>query len=483
MKRADQETEFRLLRTWCDTNKAQIRAAITLNLREDHFGTETTLSLFKRIRRVVDNGDLPPLFEELPELLRMNKELSVAVKTATKRFKGYKKLASVQHAVETLNIAYKKRVFADLHEKIAKVLSSPEGTEEKDSEDYRDTKTIDGVAKIERLLESALYNIRQDGNANDMVHGGVDGESALSDIVSEVLSGKQAKDRIKTGWAVFDQRTGGWDRSNLVVVTANTGGGKSVSMIQLFATQYRSFNYRTAMVSLEMSKEEIAERLLANISNTEVAKIHLGTLSRDEKKKVIAEFDRMDRSKGSRFTIYTPSKDVTIQECLHALSPFKYDVIYIDYIGLLKQAGGKNAREDQILGDIVRYAKRMAQQMNCVIVLLAQLNEEGQIRGSRAIGHHANFWFKWECTDEDKQKGFITVEQAKARGGEQYDFYLTADFNHMRMDSYLGPTDIGMPDDGESPKPGKIAKGQFDPKKGMKLPKKAVKLSLTADEL
>ncbi len=477
MRRADQKTEFRILRTWCDTNKADVRAFISLNVREELFGTQYTRALFRKIKRIVDNGDLPPLFEELPDLIRVNKELQIAIKTAIDKYSAFKKLPSVKLAFETLNTSYKKRVYADLHENITKILSAPEGSEDQDDSGNE----IDAVDKIERLLEKALYNIRKDGNENDMVHGGVDGESALADIVSEVLAGKQAKERIKTGWTVFDQRTGGFDRSNLVVVTANTGGGKSVSMIQLFATMYRSFNYKVAMVSLEMSKHEIAERLLANIANFEVNKIHLGSLTRDEKKQVVAEFDKMDNSKGSRFTIYTPSRDVTIQESLHALSPFKYDVIFIDYVGLLKQVGPKGAREDQILGDIVRYAKRMAQQMNCVIVLLAQLNEEGQIRGSRAIGHHANFWFKWECTDEDKQKGFLTVEQAKARGGEQYDFYLTADFAHMRMDSYLGPTDTG-PDDGESPKPGSIANAKFDPKKGIKM-KKSVKLSLTESDL
>lgn len=477
MKRADQKTEFRVLQTWCDTRKPALRAFLTLNLREDHFGTEHTQRLYKRIRRVIDNGDLPPLFEELPELLRLNRELSVAVRTADQRYKAFKNTSSTKAALETLNYAYKKRVYADLHEQITKSLSAPEG--ESDKDEYNNE--IDRLEKIERLLEKALYSVRKDGNENDMVHGGVDGESALADIVTEVLAGKQAKDRIKTGWTVFDQRTGGFDRSNLVVVTANTGGGKSVSMVQLFSSMYMSYGYRVAMVSLEMSKEEIAERLLANIANVEVNKIHLGTLTRDEKRHVVAEFDRMDKSKGSRFTIYTPSRDVTIQEALHALSPFKYDVVFIDYIGLLKQVGAKGAREDQILGDIVRYAKRMAQQMNCVIVLLAQLNEEGQIRGSRAIGHHANFWFKWECTDEDKQKGFITIEQAKARGGEQYDFYVTADFAHMRMDSYLGPLD-DAPDDGESPKPGSIAGMKFDPKRGV-TKKKGVKMSLTDGDL
>ena len=478
MKRADQKTEFRILRTWCDTRKPSLRAQLTLGLREEHFGTENTSALYRRIRRVIDNGDLPPLFEELPELLRLNRELAVAVKTASKQFKPLKSINSTKMALDTLNHSYKKRVFADLHEKITNVLSAPDGVEDKDEHGNE----IDGIAKIERYLEKALYNIRRDGSETDMVHGGVDGESALADIVAEVLAGKQAKDRIKTGWSVFDQRTGGFDRSNLVVLTGPTGGGKSVMAVQLFTTMYRMFNYRTALVSLEMSKHEIAERMLANIANFDVSKIHLGSLSRDEKKQVVAEFDRMDKSKGSRFTLYTPSRDITIQECLHALSPFKYDIIFIDYVSLLRQVGAKGAREDQILGDIVRYAKRMAQQMNCVIVLLAQLNEEGQIRGSRAIGHHANFWFKWECTEEDKQKGFLTIEQSKARGSEQYDFYLTADFAHMRMDSYLGPLDSG-PDDGESPKPGSVATLKFDPKKGLKVKRSNVKMSLTDSDL
>lgn len=140
-----------------------------------------------------------------------------------------------------------------------------------------------------------------------------------------------------------------------------------------------------------------------------------------------------------------------------------------------------------MLSDTVRYAKRIAVKLNCVIVLLSQINEEGQLRGSRAIGFHASYWWRWNCGAEDKQKGFVTVEQPKARSGEQYDFYLTCDFQHMRMDSYMGPAD-DVADDPESPRArpkdpvnsgshGRSGGGPPPP------PKKRIRMSLTDDGL
>ena len=97
----------------------------------------------------------------------------------------------------------------------------------------------------------------------------------------------------------------------------------------------------------------------------------------------------------------------------------------------------KNAREDQVLGEAARYCKIMAEKLKCVVVLLAQLNDDGKVMYSRAIAHHASWWWKWQCSEEDKQRGFVTVEQGKARGAECYDFTLTTDFAHMQMNNEL----------------------------------------------
>jgi predicted ATP-dependent serine protease len=112
----------------------------------------------------------------------------------------------------------------------------------------------------------------------------------------------------------------------------------------------------------------------------------------------------------------------------------------LDYLGLVKPGNyGKNASEEFQLRQMTRYAKRMAERMGCAIVLLAQLNDEGQIMYSKGIGHHVHYWLKWFCRDEDLQRGFVVVENGKSRNAEKKDLYFTTDFAHMRMDCVANP--------------------------------------------
>ena len=77
--------------------------------------------------------------------------------------------------------------------------------------------------------------------------------------------------------------------------------------------------------------------------------------------------------------------------------------------------------------------------MGCSIILLAQLNDEGQIMYSKGIGHHVHYWLKWFARDEDITRGFVVIENGKSRNSKKKDLYATTDFGHMRMDNVANP--------------------------------------------
>lgn len=70
--------------------------------------------------------------------------------------------------------------------------------------------------------------VNPEGASTDLLHGAT-GDSRISDILVDILKGKSTANHIKTGWGEFDTKTGGFSRGDLVVLTANYGGGKSAA--------------------------------------------------------------------------------------------------------------------------------------------------------------------------------------------------------------------------------------------------------------
>lgn len=482
MRRANTQMEIRALATLCDTKSPQVRGKLLMSLQEKHFGTEATAEVFRKIKYTLAAGKDLPKFRDLPDLLPMSADAATMLRTEISNPDGVRKISTsgVELALDRLHESHQARVYADLHNEIGKILSKTEI-----SSDDSDETSNKGLRKAEELLEQSLSLVRRRNVSADMIHCGVDGDSSMADVASDVIKGKQAKNRLKTGWEVFDKRTGGLDRGNVLVITAGTGGGKSVALNHMLSEMYMKYQYKVANVSLEMTHHEVVERLLAMSSKSEISSIHKGKLTREEKKKIVSTFDELDKDVGSRYTIFAPSEDSSVQEIIEALAPYGYDCIGIDYLQLCKMVGPKGSNQEQMYSEAVRYLKRIAVKLNCVIVLLSQVNDDGQLRGSRAIGFHASFWWQLGGKTRDdqqaaKDRGFITVEQPKARAGEQFDFYLTCDFARMRMETYYGP-EANMKDDGESPK------RVNDPAKlnmiSSSAPKKRVRMSLSEDGL
>lgn len=454
--RANVKSEMALLSTFCNTRKRTRQGALWMRMREELFGTEATTEIYKKIREISDESGEIPTFK----VLRRDTTLSSEAKTLLKASDGsILSRSETETTLVQLRSSYKIRIAADLNDELVSALSSTKSPK---------------MEAVEAMLEQALTLMRNpDGDVKDLLHGGV-GNSAAADMVVRILKGESAKERIRTGWGVFDTKSGGFTRGDLVVLSANFGGGKSVAALTLFRNMH-NFKYKTALATMEMEQQEVLERMLSALSGVDYSKIRLASMNRKEKRQVVEAFDKFDSKENGRWTYYSPSNDVTIRDVFQALSPYSYDVIFVDYIGLLKQQSQiKNFRADQALGEAARYCKIMAKKLNCVVVLLAQVNDEMKIFDSRAITHHANYWFRWCCSEEDKARGFVTIEQGKARSGETYDFTLTTEFAKMQMNNS---------DEAPAPRQSQSDKKQFKNGggSGKQEEKKPVKMSLLED--
>ena len=113
------------------------------------------------------------------------------------------------------------------------------------------------------------------------------------------------------------------------------------------------------------------------------------------------------------------------------MKPFNYDVIIIDYLGLLKGVDGDD--QWRKLSEAARFCKMFAADNNIQIIALAQVDKEGEVRYSKGMLEHANNSFSWVCGKKERERGIIEVEQKKARMAEPFPFYLRMDFATMSI--------------------------------------------------
>ena len=213
----------------------------------------------------------------------------------------------------------------------------------------------------------------------------------------------------------------------------SSGAGKSHLLGQLCKNQAQ-IGYKVLLVPLEMTEEEQLIRLLANVSRIDSMKFQLKELATAEKERAEKRFARFERQvvkNGGRFSIFRPKHDMTIEEILAAIHPYGADVVYIDYITLLKGSTG----EDQWrkLGEIARYGKVYAGNHNKVVVLAAQVNEDGKLKYSQTIREHSSVAWVFVATKESKEKGVLNIDVLKSRNQKGKNFSVKVDYEHSHI--------------------------------------------------
>lgn len=211
--------------------------------------------------------------------------------------------------------------------------------------------------------------------------------------------------------------------------------------------------YKVTGVPLEMSIMEQISRSASTVSGASSIDIFLKKLATNERDTVWKKFTRFDRKvarAGGRYTIFKPKEDLTVQELMYALHTFNSDVIYIDYITLLKEADG----EDQWrkLGQISRFGKIYAETTNKVVVMLCQVSDDGRIRYSQAVKEHSSLSWIFVANKETKERGYLNIELLKSRNQVDRPFTLAVDYQKMQVRD-LGPEEMKrMSSEKEEPK-------------------------------
>ena len=285
-------------------------------------------------------------------------------------------------------------------------------------------------------------------------------------LIDKILS-ERTNIYIPTGFERFDKVNKGLPRGGLTLVAATTGGGKSLMALHMARAQAEA-GLRVCLVSLEMDEFELLERRVSSVTKLSLTQLknheNLSIQVKAQAKQTFADYRERIKRAGGTEDYKCRMNNLTIDELLYGLKAFNYDVIIIDYLGLLKGVDGDD--QWRKLSEAARFCKMFAADNNIQIIALAQLDKEGEVRYSKGMLEHANNSFSWVCGKKERERGIIEVEQKKARMAEAFSFYLRLEFATMSVkdvsaeeqDQFLNATASG---DASKDKPYKSKRANF----------------------
>lgn len=200
-------------------------------------------------------------------------------------------------------------------------------------------------------------------------------ETRYENFKSGVLSG------LDTGYRKINELTGGLQKSNLIILAARPGMGKTALALNL-ALNIANKNNAVAFFSLEMSKTELMNRLISNVSMIDSKKIMQGNLTEIEWQKIINATDKLvniplhiDDSSGITIErLKSKARRLKIKEDIK--------LIIVDYIQLLV-SDKKNENRQNEIAKISRELKCLAKDLDITVVALSQLNRGNEQRADK----------------------------------------------------------------------------------------------------
>ena len=285
-----------------------------------------------------------------------------------------------------------------------------------------------GASDIIEYVESRIFELH-DKAGGQYRHISDYLKSTIDTIEERTIASRSGNTvGIASGLTELDHLTGGFRRQDLVIVGARASIGKTA--LGLTVAYNVSNTTPCAFFSLEMSGENLAERLLSMAGRIHYTKIRNGTLKdsdfHDLTNAATVVNDRRlwvyDVSNARLSDIRAKARRLVAREGVQ--------VIVVDYIGLIKSDGSHDKRHEQI-GHITRSLKALARELDVPVLAMAQINRsgEGKMPSLAELAESGNIEQDADCViflhrDRDSQAVKTECRIAKARNGPTGDFSL-----------------------------------------------------------
>ena len=241
----------------------------------------------------------------------------------------------------------------------------------------------EGTATGQDILEAAeqrVYAIRQGRAARGLI--------PISEVIidvydrlEELAASDSAIPGLSTGLRDLDRAISGLNNSDLILLAARPGMGKTSMALNILLDAGKKSGKKVAFFSLEMSREQLALRLISSECFVDNKKLVTGKLSDEDWESVAAAADSLNRSA----ILIDDDSSITVADILAKCRRVEdLGLIVIDYLQLMQSAGGKNnargENRQQIVSDISRSLKIMAKDLNVPVLCLSQLSRANESR-------------------------------------------------------------------------------------------------------
>ena len=287
------------------------------------------------------------------------------------------------------------------------------------------------VQEILNKAEKNIFDISQEKSGDDIQPINAVLQDTF-DMIEKLCTEKKEVTGITTGFKDLNKKINGLQRTDLILLAARPAMGKTAFSLNLVQNASLKGDASVAVFSLEMSKEQLVQRMLSAQSNVELSKIKTGTLGESDWPRIIDGMAVLSEAK--IFIDDTPGIKISEirSKCRRLKMEKGLDLILIDYLQLM-EGEGKNENRQQEIAKISRSLKILAKELDCPVVALSQLSRSPELRKdhrpilsdlreSGSIEQDADivmFLYRDEYYHDDSEKKNIgEVIVAKNRHGE-----------------------------------------------------------------
>ena len=239
-----------------------------------------------------------------------------------------------------------------------------------------------GKETLNKILEDTekdVFKVVQQRNAGDYIPISVAVNNQL-DKISKAAQNKGVVTGISTGFADLDYMTAGLQNSDLVLIAARPSMGKTAFALNI--AQHVAIRNKTciAVFSLEMSREQLVNRLFSLQSHVDAQKLRTGNLSDSEWEMLVEGAAQIGESK----LIIDDTPGISVGElrskCRKYKLEFGLSMIIIDYLQLMSGSAKNNESRQQEISEISRALKSLARELNIPVIALSQLSRAVESR-------------------------------------------------------------------------------------------------------
>ncbi|KUO67638.1 MAG: replicative DNA helicase [Clostridia bacterium BRH_c25] len=343
-------------------DKEAISTATELISGED-FYREAHKEIFEAIVDIYDRGEPVDLIT-LTEKLKTRNTLDAVG--------GITFLTNLMDAVPTThNVKYYAKIIED-KSLLRRLIKSSNDIIAKSYQASED------IGEIIDDAEKGIFNISLNRSTQGFTHV----KNILNvnfDKIEELYLNKGKLTGVPTGFTDLDGKLSGLQKSDLVLIAARPSMGKSSFMMNIVQHAAVRDKVTTAIFSLEMSKEQLTQRLLCAEALIDAHRLRIGDINEDEWVKLARSMGPL--SEAPIFIDDTPAISITEMraKCRRLKLEHNLGLIVIDYLQLMQGKSSSESRQQEI-SEISRSLKALAREINVPVVALSQLSRAPEMR-------------------------------------------------------------------------------------------------------